>query len=65
MRFSHRLRRCAAALALSALLLPATALHAAQRHRQAAPVSVERHHPLIEFLLHFFFDAGPGLDGNG
>jgi hypothetical protein len=67
---SRRLRSSAAALVFAAVLLPATALHAAQglRHQPAVntPANVAvHHHPLIEFLMRLFFEAGPGLDGNG
>jgi hypothetical protein len=68
---SRRLRSSAAVLVFAAVLLPATALNAAQglRHQPAATkpvtVNVAVHHPLIEFLMRLFFEAGPGLDGNG
>lgn len=69
---SRSLRRTVAALSLAALLLPISALHAAQRQSRPAPATpatpantASHLSPVLGAIVQFFIDAGMLIDGNG
>ncbi len=63
---SRSFRRTVAALALAAVLLPFSALHAGQRHTRPAPATAATHlSPILGAIVQFFIDAGMMIDGNG